>query len=92
MHESGVKESSGCKYRGRRHKHITGNQICRCGCPLLERVCRGEREDITGCNGQRDEEEMCEEMETRKSEMQEESWPRSGIMEVKKNNGFRRSK
>ena len=32
----------------------------------------------------RDEEEMCEEMETRRSEMQGESWPRSGIMEVKK--------
>lgn len=40
----------------------------------------------------RDEEEMCEEMEKGKSEMQGESWPRSGITEVKKSNGFRRSK
>ena len=53
MHESGAKESSGCKYRGGRHKHIIGNQICRCGCPLLQSVCRGEREDITGWNGQK---------------------------------------
>ena len=32
----------------------------------------------------KDEKEICEEMETRESEMQGESWPRSGIMEVKK--------
>ena len=52
---------------------------------LCYRVCAEVKEKTSlGEMDKKDEKEICEEMQTRESEMQGESWPRSGIMEVKK--------